>query len=61
MGRPDRRAVRSVPEQAQAPGGGMAEAIAALRARRDRYKAAGRLIEARAVDGCIRVLQSLRG
>ena len=39
----------------------MAEAIAALRARRDWYKAAGRLIEARAVEGCIRILQSLRG
>lgn len=39
----------------------MAEAIAALRARQARYKAAGRLIEARTVEGCIRILQSLRG
>ncbi len=59
MGRPDRRAVRSVPEQAQAPGGGMAEAIAALTLLRDRYKAAGKFIAARTVQRCIAVVRRL--
>lgn len=36
---------------------GMAEAIAALTAYRDRLKARGRLLEARAVGYCIRILR----
>jgi len=35
----------------------MAEAIAALTAMRDRYKAAGKLIQARTVDRCIKILR----
>ena len=53
--------IGGVPVEASETCRGMAEAIAALRARRDWYKAAGRLIEARAVHGCIKILQGLHG
>ena len=35
----------------------LAEAIAALRARRDRYRAAGKLIQARTVERCLAILR----
>lgn len=35
----------------------MAEAIAALTALRDRYKAAGKLIQARTVERCLAILR----
>ena len=38
---------------------GMAEAIAALTLLRDRYKAAGKLISARAVQRCIAVVRRI--
>ena len=46
-------------EPTQAPCRGMAEAIAALTLLRDRYKAAGKLIAARAVERCIAVVRRI--
>ena len=48
-----------MPVEASAPCRGMAEAIAALTLLRDRYKAAGKLIEARTVERCIAVVRRI--
>lgn len=39
------------------PGDGLHAAIAALKSRRDRYKAAGKFIAARTVERCIAVVR----
>lgn len=38
---------------------GMAEAIAALKAMRDRYKAQGKMVQARTVEHCIQAIMRL--
>ena len=54
MGDPDNRTVCRVPKPAPAPGAG----LAAMKAYRDHLKAACRLLEARAVERCITLLQA---